>query len=131
MGNILDIVINNNSDLSISNQVAEQLRKRIATNELKPGEAMPSIQALAHSLHISVDTTKQAYDILEKEHLIHTIDSEVSFVSDHSQWNYQQKELSQIKEQLKQVASTAKTYQISLEDVVTILKDYYKENKYI
>ncbi|MDO5519254.1 MAG: GntR family transcriptional regulator [bacterium] len=131
MSNIMNIAINNNCDLPISNQIAEELRKRIVSNELKPGEAMPSIHALARTLHISVNTTKQAYDILEKEQLIHTLDDEVSFVTDHSQAVDKNNELSLIKEQLKQVASTAKTYQIPIEDVVTILKDYYEENRYL
>ena len=125
----MNIKINNNCDLPISKQIASELRKQIDSYELKPGEALPSIHALARALHISVNTTKQAYQLLEDERLIYTLDDEVSFITDHSAELYQANELAIIKEQLKKVASTAKTYQIPLEQAQAILKDYYEENK--
>lgn len=128
MNNTMNITINNNCDLPIHKQIAAELQKQIESQELKPGQALPSVHALARALHISVNTTKQAYHLLEKEKLIHTIDDEVSFITNHTAEQDQENEITHIKRELKKIASTAKTYKIPLDQVQTILRDYYEEN---
>ena len=53
--------------LAIYEQIIMQLKNAIVTGELKSGEALPSIRALAADLQVSVITTKRAYEELEKE----------------------------------------------------------------
>ena len=53
-------------------QVKDQIRHRIAVGELKPGEEIPSIRALAASIQVSVITIKRAYMELEQEGVIQT-----------------------------------------------------------
>ena len=52
--------------LAIYEQIIMQLKNAIVTGELKSGEALPSIRALAADLQVSVITTKRAYEELEK-----------------------------------------------------------------
>ena len=48
--------------LAIYEQIVNQLKSAIITNELKAGEALPSIRSLAAELGVSVITTKRAYE---------------------------------------------------------------------
>jgi GntR family transcriptional regulator len=65
-------------------QIKEQLRHRIAVGELKPGEEIPSIRALAVSTRVSVITIKRAYLELELEGVILTRQGRGSFVADNA-----------------------------------------------
>jgi GntR family transcriptional regulator len=66
-------------------QVKEQIRHRIAVGELKPGEEIPSIRALAADIRVSVITIKRTYLELEREGVIQTRQGRGSFVADNVQ----------------------------------------------
>jgi GntR family transcriptional regulator len=51
-------------------QVKEQIRHRVAVGELKSGDEIPSIRALAAQIRVSVITIKRAYFELELEGVI-------------------------------------------------------------
>lgn len=53
-------------------QIMEQIRRRIAVGDLKPGQGLPSIRQLAVDLQVSVITVKRAYLELEREGAIAT-----------------------------------------------------------
>ena len=55
------IRISRESDVPIREQLVAQLQFLIATRELKPGEALPSVRALATRLKIHHNTVSQAY----------------------------------------------------------------------
>lgn len=56
----MDIIISNSNSLPLYEQVKEQIKNKIISNELKAGEILPSIRSLAKDLRISVITTKNA-----------------------------------------------------------------------
>ena len=62
----MKIIISNVKNQPIYEQIYEQIKNLIITEELKAGEMLPSIRGLAKDLRISVITTKRAYDELEK-----------------------------------------------------------------
>ncbi|EFM10829.1 transcriptional regulator, GntR family [Paenibacillus curdlanolyticus YK9] len=53
------------SDTPIYNQLTNQIMEGIATGELKPGQALPSVRALASDLGINLHTVNKAYSILK------------------------------------------------------------------
>lgn len=73
-------------------QVKDQIRHRIAVGELKPGEEIPSIRALAASIRVSVITIKRAYLELEHEGVIQARQGRGSFVSENAQLGDSMKE---------------------------------------
>lgn len=77
----MEIVISNSSDKPIYEQISSQIRDSILTCALAPGEALPSIRALAASLRISAITTKRAYSDLEAQGYIETVPGKGCFVS--------------------------------------------------
>jgi GntR family transcriptional regulator len=65
-------------------QIKEQLRHRIAVGELKSGDEIPSIRALAVATRVSVITIKRAYLELELEGVILTRQGRGSFVAENA-----------------------------------------------
>ena len=69
----MELIIRNNTDQPIYGQITSQIRAQILSGALAPGDALPSIRALAKDLKISVITTKRAYDELEAEGFVCTV----------------------------------------------------------
>lgn len=62
----MDIRLSKESEVPIRQQLAEQIVFLIATEQLKPGEALPSVRALARRLRIHHNTVSEAYQDLER-----------------------------------------------------------------
>jgi GntR family transcriptional regulator len=62
-------------------QIMDQIRQKIAVEEWKAGDEIPSIRQLAVDLRVSVITVKRAYLELEREGLIITQHGKGSFVA--------------------------------------------------
>ena len=77
----MEIVISNSSDKPIYEQIASQIRDQVLSGELREGDQLPSIRALATSLRISAITTKRAYSDLEAQGYIHTVPGKGCFVA--------------------------------------------------
>ena len=77
----MDIIISNSSEIPIYEQIKEQIKSKIISNELKEGEILPSIRSLARDLRCSVITTKNAYQELEQEGYVKKIPSKGIYVS--------------------------------------------------
>ena len=70
--------------LAIYEQIVNQLKNAVVTGELKAGEALPSIRALAADLGVSVITTKRAYEELEKEGLVRSVAGKGFYVCEYN-----------------------------------------------
>ena len=77
----MDIIISTSSGRPIYEQITDQIKTAIVKGELKEGEQLPSIRALANSLRVSAITTKRAYADLEATGLIETVQGKGSFVA--------------------------------------------------
>lgn len=75
------IILRSNTDVPLYDQIATEIRAKILSGELQPGEALPSIRQLASELLISVITTKRAYQELEASGFIETQPGKGTFVS--------------------------------------------------
>ncbi len=77
----MNILIDNKSGEPIYNQIYLQIRDQIISGALKENEMLPSIRGLAKDLRISFLTTKHAYDELEKEGFIYTLQGKGCYVA--------------------------------------------------
>lgn len=64
----------------IYRQIAEQIKKMIAANQLKPGDMLPSVRKLAIELDIDPNTVQRAYLNLRFEGWIDTVRGKGCFV---------------------------------------------------
>ena len=77
----MEIIISNNSSKPIYEQITSQMKSMIMNGQLQAGDAIPSMRALAKSLHISVITVQKAYEDLQRDGFIETTVGRGSFVS--------------------------------------------------
>lgn len=64
---MLTLSIDRNLEVPVYEQVAEQLRRLVASGALAPGIALPSVRQLAGDLGVNLNTVARAYRLLEEE----------------------------------------------------------------
>ena len=124
----MNIIISNSGNLPIYEQITNQIKDMIMRGELRGGEALPSMRALAKDLHISVITTKRAYEELERSGFIHTVVGRGSFVSDANTEVMKEEQYRKIEENLTEGVRLAKQSGISCEELQEILRMVYEED---
>ncbi len=60
------------SDVPIYTQIVEQVSGQVANQELKPGDQLPTVRALALELRVNFNTVARAYRILDEAGIIST-----------------------------------------------------------
>lgn len=73
-------------------QVKDSLYHLMLTGALVQGEQLPSVRNLASSLAINPNTISRAYELLEKEKLIYTVQGKGCFVAPLGQLTDRRKE---------------------------------------
>lgn len=68
----MEIIISNNANKPIYEQITSQIKAMIMSGELQAGDAIPSMRALAKSIHVSVITVQKAYEDLQRDGFIET-----------------------------------------------------------
>lgn len=124
----MDIVISNASGKPIYEQISEQIKEAILAGELAEGAPLPSIRALASSLHVSVITTKRAYADLEALGFIDTLQGKGSFVAGGNLELLREERLRGIERQLIAVLHDARSAGIThaqLHEMLDALADEY------
>lgn len=125
----MNIIISNSSQEPIYEQIASQIKSNIIKGELEEGEMLPSIRGLAQELQISVITTKRAYEELEREGFIETVPGKGSFVSSQNKELIREKKLKLMEDKLAEVIEESKDLNISIEDLIEMMKLMYEEDK--
>lgn len=123
----MKIIISNSSQDPIYEQIASQIKGMIIRGELDQGEGLPSIRGLARDLQISVITTKRAYDELEKEGFIETMQGKGSFVAMQNKELMKEKKLKIIEEKLVEVVKESNHMGITYEEIKEMLKILFQE----
>ena len=118
----MNIIITNSAGTPIYDQIASKIKAMILSGELKEGDPLPSMRALAQDLRVSVITTKRAYEILEQEKLIESFTGRGSFVSAQDPEMLREQNLRKIEGYLSSAADTAKRCGISYEELADILR---------
>lgn len=128
-GRGLDIVISNNTGKPIYEQITTQVKAMIISGELKAGDAIPSMRALAKSIHVSVITVQRAYEELQRDGFIETTVGRGSFVSAQNKEFYQEEQQRIAEEHLQIAAEIGRTNRISLEKLKELLALFYLEDE--
>jgi len=123
----MNIIISNTSGEPIYEQIVKQIKKLIFSGELSEGDALPSIRNLAQELRISVITTKRAYEELENEGYIVTMQGKGSFVASQNKELLKEKRLRLIEEKLGEAVKESMVISLSLEELIDILSILYNE----
>jgi len=123
----MKIIVSNSSPDPIYEQVARQVKAQIISGELGEGESLPSIRRLAQDLQISVITTKRAYEELEKEGFVDTVEGKGSFVAMQNKELLREKKMKIVEEKLTEAVEEARLLGISRAELEEMLSLLYGE----
>lgn len=123
----MEIIIRNTGGQPIYEQIYSQLKAQIIAGALSPGEALPSIRALAKDLKISVITTKRAYDELEAEGFLYTVAGKGCFVAEKNLDLIREQQLKELEDHLNAAAGLAKSCGLTVEELVDMLRVLLEE----
>jgi len=116
------LTLDNTTSVPLYQQIVDEIRGKILTGQMKPGDPLPSIRQLAADLLISVITTKRAYQDLENEGLIQTRPGRGTFVGEVRGDYLQQVGVKEVEEKLTEAVRTASRLGVSRGDVEGLLK---------
>ncbi len=117
----MNILIDNKKGEPIYQQIYSQIKRQIIEGSLSEHEMLPSIRGLAKDLHISFLTTKHAYDELEQEGYIYTLQGKGCFVAPRNVELIREENLKKIEDHIEQISRLAATGGISKEEVLEMM----------
>ena len=129
-GDYLKIIISNRSGVPIYEQIKAQIKEAIFSGELQEDDLLPSIRQLARDLKISVITTTRAYNDLEAEGFIVSVQGKGCYVLPQNKEMARENALRKIEFGLTDAIAAAKAGGITKEEVAEMLAVLYEEDDY-
>ncbi|WP_300276518.1 GntR family transcriptional regulator [Peptacetobacter sp.] len=123
----MNIIIDDKSKLSLYEQIQSQIKSQILAGDIKPGEMLPSIRNLAKEIKVSIITTKRAYEELEKEGFLETVQGKGTFVSNKNKERMKEIAMYDIENKLEDTIRQMKSIGISFDESLEIFKSIYEE----
>lgn len=124
----MEIVVSNKASRPLYEQIATQIKTAIMSGELKAGELIPSVRALAKSLHISILTVQKAYSTLQEDGFIETTAGKGCYVSAQNQDFYLEEQQKKIEERFSEAIEIARASGISFDKLTELLTILYEED---
>lgn len=115
------VLIDNRSGAPIYDQIYSQIKAQIISGELEPHTMLPSIRGLAKDLRISFVTTKRAYDELEKEGFLYTVQGKGCFVAPKNVELLREENLKKIEAHIEEIVQLAATCGLSKAQVLDMV----------
>lgn len=122
----MNIILSNSSPLPIYTQIENQIKEMIMSGQLAEGDMLPSMRVLAKELHISIITTKRAYEELEKGGFIVTVAGKGCFVAAKNTRLVRENYLRQVEDSLQKAVSGTKLRGIGAEELKEMIEIIYK-----
>ncbi|MCB6610630.1 GntR family transcriptional regulator [[Clostridium] symbiosum] len=123
----MNIIISNSSDRPIYEQIVSQIKNAIISGELEAGAPLPSLRYLARELRVSLISTKRAYEELEKEGFIESVQGKGSFVTGKNKELMKEEQFKKIEECLQNAVDMARVAHIPYEELKDVLAALYED----
>lgn len=120
----MNIQINNSSDEPIYLQIKNQIKAQIISGDLNVGEQLPSIRFLAKELRVSMLTAKRAFDELELDGFINSVQGKGNFVAAQNKELIREEYLKKIESKLQEVVELSEIADVSSDELIEMLKSY-------
>lgn len=118
----MQILIDNKSGAPIYDQIYSQIKAQIISGALHENDQLPSIRGLAKDLRISFITTKRAYDELEKEGFLYSIQGKGSFVAPKNVELLREENLKKIEQLIDDMILLAASCNISHQQLLDMVR---------
>ena len=125
----MNILIDNRSGVPIYEQIYLQIKSQIINGEVCENEMLPSIRGLAKDLKISFITTKRAYEELEKEGFIYTIQAKGCFVAPKNTELMREDNLKKIEQHIEEIAKLSVLCGIERDEIIEMITFIMEDRK--
>lgn len=121
----MNIIISNSSSVPIYEQIKNQIINQIMSDELSEGDSIPSIRSLASDIKISVMTIKKAYDELEREGYIESIQGKGTFVAPKNIELVKEQANKEIEKHISEIIDIACRFNINKKEILDLFEFIY------
>ncbi len=125
----MKMIISNSSSVPIYEQIKKSIINQILEGELNVDELLPSIRVLAGDIKISAMTIKKAYDELEKEGYLKSIQGKGTFVAPKNTQLAKEQAQKDIENYIEKIVAISNRFNIDENDVIEMFKMIYGEDK--
>lgn len=122
----MKVIVSQNSSLAIYEQIVSQIKDAILNKELSAGQALPSIRSLASELEVSVITTKRAYEELEKEKLIRSVQGKGFYVCEANTDYLKEKQYVLLEKRMAELMGDCKRAGMTKEELITMVEELWR-----
>lgn len=105
------------------------MRAALLSGELEPGAELPSIRKLAEELRVSVITTKRAYEELERDGYIRTVQGRGSFAAEPDREALRARRLGELRAKLRPLVEEASSLGLGLRELAELFESICKEKR--
>ena len=126
---MIKFLLDYSSGMPIYRQIIDQIRFGIASGQLKLGEQLPTVRALAVELKVNLNTVSKAYKELEIKNILETQQGTGTINSKTDHVVLEKEREDKLKEICTQFSSVVLSYGFSLNEVIRELKDIETSKK--
>jgi GntR family transcriptional regulator len=115
--------LNPNSGIPIYRQLIEQVQRMISSNQLRPGDALPSVRELAVTHTVNPMTISKAYSLLEAEGLLERQRGKAMTVAAHlAHKESKAARLERLQPAVEQLVMAARQLELGPDDIIKIIR---------
>jgi GntR family transcriptional regulator len=119
---MIDFRLDPKTGIPFYRQVIDQIKFGIAAGNLKVGEQLPTVRALAVELKVNLNTVAKAYKELEIQKILETQQGTGTFVNTNKVHVSNKERENKLKEICNEFTSIAFSYGFSVKDIVDQLQ---------
>jgi GntR family transcriptional regulator len=119
---MIDFKLDPKSGTPFYRQIIDQIKFGIAAGNLKTGEQLPTVRALAVDLKVNLNTVAKAYKELEIQHILATQQGTGTFISEIEIRISDQEKHIKLKEICDEFTAIAFSYGFSIDDIIDQLQ---------
>lgn len=123
------IEIEPDSSIPIYQQLAQQIIEGVASGQLKPGEALPSVRAFAADLGMNMHTVNKAYHYLEEKKMIEIIQKKGVFIHPQGVREATADDMARIGRELRPILAEALCLKVDDSELLLLAEKLIKDIK--
>ena len=119
---MIDFMLDPKSGVPFYRQIVDQIRYGIAAGQLKVGEQLPTVRALAVELQVNLNTVTKAYKELEIQNVLETQQGTGTFVGSSRVTIPKGEKKKKLSDICREFMSIASSYGFTVDDVIAELE---------
>ena len=118
----MQIHISTKDGVPIYLQIVNQVKYRVASGQLRPGEQLPTVRGLAEDLVINPNTVARAYRELEAAKVLSTRQGSGVYVADGASPLARREQTKILKDRIDLLLAEARHMGLSVEELIDLLR---------